>query len=137
MTNTTEEHAILRHTRDLCQAIVDEPDVRALRQKMDAFMGDSLLCAQYEGLMQKGEVLHQKQHAGEALNPSEVKEFEKLRESFLKNPVASAFLDAQEEIHKLKQTISQYVSKTFELGRVPAASDMESGGCGSGCGCHH
>jgi hypothetical protein len=29
------------------------------------------------------------------------------------------------------------VSKTFELGRVPEESDMESGSCGSGCGCHH
>jgi len=137
MSNSNEEHAILGKTRDLCQSIVDEPTVLALRQKMDAFMGDSQLCAQYEALMQKGEVLHQKQHAGESLNPVEVKEFEKLRESFLKNPVASAFLDAQEDIHKLKQTINQYVSKTFKLGRVPTAADLESGGCGSGCGCHH
>ncbi len=41
-------------------------------------------------------------------------------------------------MQKLQQSVSQYVSKTFELGRVPEESDLESSGsCGSGCGCHH
>ena len=30
----------------------------------------------------------------------------------------------------------QFVSKTFELGRVPTLEDFSSGECGSGCGCH-
>lgn len=137
MSTQLEDHPILRKTRELCQAVLDDPEVVALRRKMDAFMGDAQLCQQYEALMQKGETLHQKQHAGETLGPVEVAEFEKLRESFLKNPVASAYLDAQEELHKVKQSISQYVAKTFELGRVPVAADLESGSCGHGCGCHH
>jgi cell fate (sporulation/competence/biofilm development) regulator YlbF (YheA/YmcA/DUF963 family) len=131
------DNGLLLKTRELCQAILDEPDVRAMRQKIDTFMADSPVRGQYENLMQKGDALHQKQHAGVPLDRAEVAEFEKLRETFLKNPVASAFLDAQEELQKVQQSISQHVSKTFELGRVPTAEDMESGGCGHGCGCHH
>lgn len=137
MSSQPEDHIILRKTRELCQVVLEDPEVVGLRKKMDAFTADASLCRQYEGLMEKGETLHQKQHAGEKLTSTEVAEFEKLRESFLKNPVASAFLDAQEELHKVKQSISQYVSKTFELGRVPTVADLESGSCGHGCGCHH
>jgi hypothetical protein len=39
-------------------------------------------------------------------------------------------------MHKMQDSVSKYVSKTLELGRVPAAEEMESGSCGSGCGCH-
>jgi len=35
------------------------------------------------------------------------------------NPVARGFLDAQESLHKIQDSIQQYVSKTLELGRVP------------------
>jgi cell fate (sporulation/competence/biofilm development) regulator YlbF (YheA/YmcA/DUF963 family) len=131
------DNGLLQKTRELCQAILDQPDVRAMRQKIDAFMADSQARGHYESLMEKGEMLHQKQHSGMPLDQKEVADFEKLRESFLKNPVASAFLDAQEEMQKLQQSISKHVSKTFELGHVPTAEDLDSGGCGHGCGCHH
>jgi hypothetical protein len=44
------------------------------------------------------------------------------------------FLDAQQEIQSLRQDITQYITKTFELGRVPAPEDLSS--CGHGCSCH-
>jgi hypothetical protein len=55
----------------------------------------------------------------------------------LKNPVATGFLDAQEELHAMQSFIQKHVAKTLELGRLPAAADLEEGSCGSGCGCHH
>ena len=74
---------------------------------------------------------------GLTLDEMEIKDFELNRESFLNNPIARDFLDAQEEMQKVQKSVSQYVSKTFELGRVPEESDMDSGSCGHGCGCHH
>ena len=62
--------------------------------------------------------------------------FEKLREGFVANPVAQAFLAAQEEMQGLRDTINDHVGKTFELGRVPKASDF-AGSCGTGCGCEN
>ena len=137
MTTQTEESAVIQKTRELCQAILDEPEVRSLRQKIDAFMANDQAPGQYDALMMKGQMLQQKQHSGLPLDDAEIGEFEKLRESFLNSPLSRGFLDAQEGMQKMQQTVSQYVSKTFELGRVPEESDMDSGSCGSGCGCHH
>ena len=137
MTTQTEESVITQKTRELCQAILDQPDVRAMRQKMDAFMADDKARGQYDALMMKGQMLQQKQQAGMQLDQAEINAFEQLRETFVNNPVARGFLDAQEDMQKVQSSVSQYVTKTFELGRVPEESDLDSGSCGSGCGCHH
>lgn len=138
MQTETAENVITQKTRELCQAILDQPNVRSARQKMDAFLADDQVRGQYDSLMMKGQLLQQKQHSGQPLANDEIADFEQLRESFLNNPVAKGFLDAQEEMQKVQQSVSQYVGKTFELGRVPEESDLDSGGsCGHGCGCHH
>ena len=60
------------------------------------------------------------------------------RERGLVAPVTRGFLDAQEEMHHVHESINQFVSKTLELGRMPVESDFASeGGCGDGCGCGH
>ena len=137
MPTQIEESAVTQKTRELCQAILDQPEIRALRKSIEVFMANDQARGHYESLMTQGELLHEKQHSGTPLTEAEINAFEKLRESFLNNPVARGFLDAQEEMQKVQKSITQYVSKTFELGRVPEESDMESGSCGSGCGCHH
>lgn len=124
-------------TLELCEAIVAQPEMVSIRKRIDAFIADSTARGQYETVNEKGRTLHHKQHSGEPLNGEEVAEFEKHRDELLKNPVARGFLDAQEELHDMQQTIQKYVHKTFELGRVPKAEDMEEGSCGHGCGCGH
>jgi cell fate (sporulation/competence/biofilm development) regulator YlbF (YheA/YmcA/DUF963 family) len=133
----TEASPVILKTRELCQAILDQPEIRALRKDVEAFMANDQARTQYESLMTRGELLHEKQHAGTPISEAEAAEFEKLRQSFLGNPVARGFLDAQEEMQRIHKSVSQYVSKTFELGRVPEEGDLESGSCGEGCGCHH
>ncbi len=131
MPNTIEEK-----TQELCQAIVAQPEMIAIRKRIDNFMADDSARGQYEILMNKGQELQQKQHQGQALEPAEISDFESKREALLKNPVATSFLDAQEELHKLQSSIQKQISKTIELGRLPVAADLEEGSCGSGCGCH-
>lgn len=138
MQTATEESLVIQKTRELCQTLLDQPEVQAMRQKIDAFMANDQTRGQYDTLMAKGQALQQKQHSGTPLDSKEIDEFEGLRTRFLNNPVARDYLDAQEEMQKLQQSVTQFVSKTFELGRVPEESDLESeGSCGSGCGCHH
>jgi hypothetical protein len=56
----------------------------------------------------------------------------------MSNPIARGFLDAQEEMAKVQQTIHQYVSKTLELGKIPSDEDLNGGSCGhDSCGCSH
>ena len=137
MQSTVEETPVLQKTRELCQTILDQPNMRSIRQRIDAFMGDETARNQYEGVVNKGQALQQKQQQSENLTGEEIAEFERHRDQLLQNPVARGFLDAQEELHEVKHTIHQYVNKTLELGRIPSEDDMQEG-CGhGGCGCGH
>jgi len=129
--------AIEEKTRELCEALITAPNVVSIRQRIDKFMANDSARAQYEAVMTKGQELHDKQHRSLPLSGEEISAFEKSREQLLANPVARGFLDAQEELHGIQESIQQQVAKTLELGRVPKAEDMESGSCGHGCGCHH
>lgn len=124
-------------TTELCHAILEEIQSGSIRQRIDTFLADSQARGQYETLMSRGQALQEKQHSGQALDPAEIASFEKDRDALLKNPVATGFLDAQEEMHELQSTVKKMVGKTIELGRIPSAEDLSEGGsCGQGCGCH-
>jgi cell fate (sporulation/competence/biofilm development) regulator YlbF (YheA/YmcA/DUF963 family) len=137
MQTQTEQSTVTAKTRELCQAILDQPEVQSMRQRIETFMTDDKVRAQYDSLMIKGQMLQEKQQANLPLDGAEITAFETLRTSFMADPVGKGFVDAQDEMHRLQQSIVTYVSKTFELGRVPEDSDLDSGSCGQGCGCHH
>src|SRR5262245_51299187 len=137
MHTTLEENPVLQKTRELCQAILEQPSMVSIRQRVDTFMGDEKSRAQYDGLMSKGQALQQKQQMSMPLTGEEITEFEQQREALLNNSVARDYIDAQEELHHLQETVQQYVSKTLELGRLPTEDDLSDGSCGHGCGCHH
>jgi cell fate (sporulation/competence/biofilm development) regulator YlbF (YheA/YmcA/DUF963 family) len=139
MASTIEETTITRKTRELCQTILDEPSMQALRQCIDTFMADEETRTQYDGLIAKGQALQEKQQQSQPLTGEEISDFEQHRDSLLKNPVAREFLDAQQEMHEVQESIQKYVRKTIELGRVPSEDELCSGGdCGDhGCGCSH
>lgn len=136
-TNTeTRETLVIQKTRELCQTIVEQPEFQEIRHRIDTFMADEEAKNQYQSVVEKGELLQHKQQMGMALSNDEVAEFEKHREALVNNPIARGFLDAQQEMQKVQESVGQYVAKTFELGRTPTDEDFSSGCCGSGCGCH-
>lgn len=137
MPTTTQDGAIHRKTLELCQTILDQPEMRSARQRVQRFATDELSRAQYEGLMAKGQALQEKQQRSMPLSGEEISAFEKDRDALLNNPVARDFLDAQQEMHQIHASINQYVSKTLELGRLPTEADLDSGECGHDCGCGH
>jgi cell fate (sporulation/competence/biofilm development) regulator YlbF (YheA/YmcA/DUF963 family) len=137
MQTTLEETPVIKKTKELCQTILDQPNMRSIRQRIDAFVNDDKARAQYDGLMVKGQALQQKQQASLPMNGEEISAFEKDREALFNNPVARGFLDAQEELHQVQESINTLVSKTLELGRMPSDEDLNEGSCGHGCGCGH
>ncbi len=137
MQTMTQETAITQKTKELCQAILDQPEMQSARQRIETFIADEKSKAQYEELMAIGQALRQKQQRSQPLTDQEIAAFEKGREALLQNPVARGFLDAQEELHHVHESINQHVSKTLELGRLPTEADFGGGGCGDGCGCGH
>src|SRR5580765_8803906 len=132
MLTQTEENAVLEKTKELCTAILAQPNMGTIRRNIDTFMADEKARADYETLMEKGQALHEKQHRSLPLSGEEISDFEKHRESVLNNPVARGFLDAQEALQQIQGSIHSHISKTLELGRLPQAEDFEEHGCGSG-----
>ncbi len=137
METATAESPVLQKTRELCQTILEQPNMRLIRERIDAFMADDKTRTDYEGLVNKGQALQQKQQMATPLSGEEIADFEQHRDTLLRNPVARNFLDAQEELHQVQQTVHQYVNKTLELGRLPTEEEVNGSSCGSGCGCHH
>ncbi len=124
--------------RELCETIVAQPEWTAIRTRIDAFLSNDDARTQFDAVNSKGQSLHEKQHSGQPLNGQEVADFEKQREALLKNPVARGFLEAQNDLHEIQNSVQKYISKTLQLGRVPTEADFkEEGSCGEGCGCHH
>lgn len=132
-----EESPVVKKTKELCQTILEQPNMRSIRERIDAFMGNEATRAQYDSLVTKGQALQQKQQLSMELSGEEIADFEAHRDKVLNNPVARGFLDAQEELHEMQHSVQKYVNKTLELGRLPSDEDMEEG-CGhGGCGCGH
>src|ERR1035438_2987415 len=93
MTTQTEESAITRKTKELCEAIVAQPEMISIRKRIDTFLSDAGSPSQYELVAGKGHALHDKQHGGQPPEAAEISDFEKHRDSLLQNPVARGFLD--------------------------------------------
>lgn len=132
---STDRTAILEKTIELCQTILDDPEFQAIRRQVDLFQEDDGVQAEYRDLSELGAALQEKQRAGLAPEAEAIANFERRRDAFLQNPVARGFLDAQQSMHDIRDTVSKYVTRTFELGRMPQPEDFHSCGCGSGCGC--
>lgn len=127
---------ITQKTIDLCQTILDQSEVRAAREKIDRFLQNEQARGAYVALQEKGDLLREKQSQGEKLTPAEITGFEVLREELLQNKVAQDFMEAKQAVHRIQATVNDYLSKTFELGRIPESEDFNSDECGAGCGCH-
>jgi cell fate (sporulation/competence/biofilm development) regulator YlbF (YheA/YmcA/DUF963 family) len=137
MQTTIEETPVTQKTRELCQTILDQPNMQSIRRRIDVFMADEKARVQYDGLVSKGQLLQEKQQMSTPLTGEEISDFEQHRDALLQNPIARDFLDAQEELHEVQQSIHQYVNKTLELGRLPTEQELAGDGCGHGCGCGH
>src|ERR1043166_501550 len=133
----SDNSIVLGNTRELCQAILDQPDFPTIRQQVDAFLADEAIRTQYQELTDRGALLQHKQQTGAPLDMAEIADFEKRRDAFLTHPVAQGFLAAQQAMQTLQESVGQYLAKTFELGRMPQQNDFDNGSCGHGCGCGH
>lgn len=130
-----QETPVITKTKELCAAIVGQPGYQEMKRTILEFLGDDEARGQYERLCDLQEHLHHKSHQGVEITEAEMGEFEQLEQKFMANELAQGFIRAQQAMQKIEQQISQYVRKTFELGRVPDESDFESSGggcCGGG-----
>lgn len=134
MTQTASDDLIHQKTIELCDTIVRQPAFQSIRQRVESFLASEQSQNQYQLVMEKGQVLQHKQQSGMPLGNDEIQDFEKSRDQLVNDPVARDFLDAQQEMRSVQESVTRYVNKTFEIGRVPGPDDFSS--CGHGCSCH-
>ena len=124
-------------TRELCQAIIELPNFAQIKQGVDAFLADELVKYQFQMVSERGNLLQMKQNSSRPIDETEITEFNKMRDDLLVNPVAKNFIEAQNEMARIQESVTKLLGKTFELGRLPTDEDMNDGSCcDSGCGCH-
>jgi len=138
MRMTADDSSVMEKTKDLCAAIVEHPDFRLLQEKVEVFLGDESARLQFQSVQERGQDLHQKQHAGMELSEAEIRDWEAAREELTNNRVVRSFLQARQELEGVQKMIGSYVGMTMELGRVAEPEDFaaEEGGCccgGGGC----
>lgn len=126
--------------RELCEALLQDDGVQGARERIEGFLQNPDATRSYARLANMGDALHQKQSQGIEITEAEGEAFESLRDEVMNNPAVQEFAEARSTLQEVEAMISAYVSRTFELGRVPTARDLNPGGgggsCGTGCGCH-
>ncbi len=139
METLQEDTLVMRKTRELCETIISQPEFIAIQKRVSAFEADSEAKGLYDSLVERHQELSRQQGMGQPITDEEMDGFDSLRRRVFEHPVAKGFLDAREEAHNLQMSVRRFVSKTFELGRLPKPEELEEGGggCGGGCGCHH
>jgi len=123
---------------DLCREVINQPAFAEFKQMIEDFLVNDQALEQYNRLVDRQRMLHQKQHQGLRLTQQEIDDFEEERFQLYENPITRDFMYAQQELSKIQKTLTKYVTKTIELGRLPEESDLDEGGCGcggGGCGC--
>ena len=83
MTLLAETSAVMTKTRELCAAIAGDAHFAKLQQDVERFLSDDGARLMYQTVHQRGEELHQKQHSGIKLAPSEIREFEAARDALV------------------------------------------------------
>ncbi len=131
----TQDSPVIEKTKELCLTLLDQPSFHQIRDSIERFSQDEAVREQYNQLCDRQEMLQQKDGQGLPISDEEIEAFERERDELFANPIAKEFMDAQQALHKLQQTVGQYISKTFKLGRLPTDDDFETGSCGPNCGC--
>ncbi|WP_165820846.1 YlbF family regulator [Pueribacillus theae] len=138
MSIDTEKSAILEMTEKLCETILDQPEYKEINRKINTFAYNEQAKMLYQSLYDHQMRLHQKQQQGFPVTDEESQAFQKEYEKALENDTIKEFIEAQQQIEEIEQTVNMYVSTTIKLGRLPKPEDFQSGSCGCGggaCGC--
>lgn len=140
MSVETDKNPIIEMTEKLCEAILEQPEYKEINEKLNTFTYNENSKVLYQSLYEHQMRLQQKQQQGLPVSEEETQAFQAEYEALLEDEAARGFIEAQQAIEQIEQTVNMYVSNTIKLGRVPTPADFQasSGSCGcggGGCGC--
>ena len=79
MQTLSEESTVIAKTLDLCASILEDSEIAAHLEKVDAFSSDAEARNEFVQLSERGDELHQKQHSGAELDREEILAFQKMQ----------------------------------------------------------
>lgn len=130
---------IIEMTEKLCATILDQPEYKEISEKINKFSEDEHAKQMYQSVYELQMRLQEKQMQGLPITEEETESFQMEYEALLELETARGFIEAQQMIEEIEQTVQSYITNTFKLGRVPRPEDFIQGGtcgCGGGsCGC--
>ena len=102
-------------TKDLCEAILEDPKLKAAFSDIESFQTDKGAQEVYAAVAQKEQELGAKQQAGVELTAGEVEDYKKLVSAVEGNEVANGFIEAQQLMHEVQKTVNTWIGMTMEL----------------------
>jgi hypothetical protein len=120
------------------EASVADGEVGNARDQAEAFLADAGAVTLYREMATRGRAPHRKQNDGEDPTIIEARQFDDLQNRCDAHPKIVAVVEAQQVLQGIAETVSGYVTKTLEKGKVPTEEEVwgKSGGGSEGCGCH-
>ena len=134
---TLESTSIKEKALELCQFVADAPEFAEAHQTIQKFIDDDEAKAVYGKLQEKSHQLHQLSHQGQKPSDADLDELNSLQKAVAANPLAAAFVGAENQLDDTFRTVTKLLQKTLQLGRVPTEEDLAESDCCSsgGCGC--
>lgn len=129
---------IIEMTEKLCATILEQPEYKEISEKINKFSADEHAKQLYQSVYEHQMRLQEKQMQGLPITEEETEAFQTEYEALLELETARGFIEAQQMIEEIEQTIQSYIANTIKLGRVPRPEDFIQGGacgCGGSCGC--
>lgn len=134
----SEKSPIIEMTEKLCATILEQPEYKEISEKINKFSVDEHAKQMYQSVYEHQMRLQEKQQRGIPITEEESEAFQMKYEALLELETARGFIEAQQMIEEIEQTIYSYIANTIKLGRVPRPEDFIQGGacgCGGSCGC--
>lgn len=109
-------------------ALADTPEFRAFEESYHAFKHDRAAQEVVRHVEDKQRMLQMMQRLGK-LEQNELDELSRLRETMMSQPVVSAYVDAQNELIELCQTVVREISDAIDLDFAGACAAPSASGC--------
>ena len=114
--------------REFCQAVLDGRQFREANEKIDRFLGDAEAKGTYVAYTKRRAEIQERQERGFQLTAGEITELEKMQRELSSNEVIRDFVEASDELERIKVGAVAFIEKAFELCRPPSEEDIAAEG---------
>lgn len=117
--------------RELCGFILESPEYEVLQGRFETFEKDTTAQKIHHAWRERDYELQRQHREGNMPTKDQIAELEKLRTAALENEVVVDYVESEQALSKMFQTVMKVVQKSLETGRVPTDEEL-SECCGSG-----